>query len=100
MPDTQTAIYRKADPTAPVSGLAFKIATDPFVGSLTYFRIYSGRLETGMTLLNTIKDKKERIGRMLLMQANTPEDVKEASVGDIVALAGLQETTTGDTLDQ
>ena len=98
IPDTQTVVFRKADSKAPVSGLAFKIATDPFVGSLTYFRIYSGRLETGMTLLNPIKDKKERIGRMLLMHANTREDVKEATAGDIVALAGLRETTTGDTL--
>ncbi|PPE03942.1 elongation factor G [Holospora curviuscula] len=98
IPETETIVHRKADPSAAVSGLAFKIATDPFVGSLTYFRIYSGRLETGMTLLNTIKDKKERIGRMLLMHANTREDVKEATAGDIVALAGLRETTTGDTL--
>ncbi|ETZ05353.1 elongation factor G [Holospora undulata] len=98
IPDTETVVYRKPDFGAPLSGLAFKIATDPFVGSLTYFRVYSGKLETGMTLLNTIKGKKERIGRMLLMHANSREDIKEARAGDIVALAGLKETTTGDTL--
>lgn len=98
IPDTDTVVYRKPSPEEPLAGLAFKIATDPFVGSLTYFRIYSGKLETGMTLLNTIKDKKERIGRMLLMHANSREDIKEARAGDIVALAGLRETTTGDTL--
>ena len=78
--------------------LAFKIMNDPFVGSLTFCRIYSGKVETGTTLLNTVKDKKERIGRMLLMHANHREDIKEAYTGDIVALAGLKDVTTGDTL--
>ena len=78
--------------------LAFKIMNDPFVGSLTFCRIYSGKVETGMTLVNTVKDKKERIGRMLLMHANHREDIKEAYTGDIVALAGLKDVTTGDTL--
>ncbi|KAI6244386.1 Elongation factor G [Aphelenchoides fujianensis] len=74
------------------------IMNDPFVGSLTFFRIYSGKLETGDTLMNSAKDKKERVGRMLLMHSNNREDIKEAYAGDIVALAGLKETPTGDTL--
>lgn len=81
-----------------MSGLAFKVANDPFVGSITYFRIYSGVLNTGVTVENTVKDKKERIGRMLLMHSNSREDIKEAYAGDIVALAGLKYTTTGETL--
>ncbi|MFC1659359.1 elongation factor G [Pseudomonadota bacterium] len=80
------------------AGLAFKVATDPFVGTLTFVRIYSGVLTTGVTVQNTVKDKKERIGRMLLMHANTREDIKEACAGDIVAIAGLKCTTTGETL--
>ena len=83
---------------APLSMLAFKIMNDPFVGSLTFCRIYSGKVVTGTTLLNTVKDRKERIGRMLLMHANHREDIKEAFTGDIVALAGLKDVTTGDTL--
>ncbi len=82
----------------PLSMLAFKIMNDPFVGSLTFCRIYSGKVETGTTLINTVKDRKERIGRMLLMHANHREDIKEAYTGDIVALAGLKDVTTGDTL--
>jgi elongation factor G len=78
--------------------LAFKIMNDPFVGSLTFCRIYSGRVETGMQLINTVKDKKERIGRMLLMHANVREDIKEAYAGDIVAIASLKDVITGDTL--
>ena len=89
---------RAPSDTEPLSMLAFKIMNDPFVGSLTFCRIYSGKLETGTTLLNTVKDKKERIGRMLLMHANHREDIKEAFTGDIVALAGLKDVTTGDTL--
>ena len=85
---------------APLSMLAFKIMNDPFVGSLTFARIYSGKVESGSTLLNTVKDKKERIGRMLLMHANHREDIKEAYTGDIVALAGLKDVTTGDTLSE
>ena len=83
---------------APLSGLAFKIMTDPFVGNLTFFRIYSGKLESGSTVLNSVKDKPERIGRMLLMHANKREEIKEACAGDIVAIVGLKNTTTGDTL--
>jgi elongation factor G len=91
-------ITRKSSDDEPLSMLAFKIMNDPFVGSLTFCRIYSGRLETGIQLMNTVKDKKERIGRMLQMHANSREDIKEAYAGDIVAIASLKETTTGDTL--
>jgi elongation factor G len=80
------------------AGLAFKIMTDPFVGSLTFVRIYSGVLASGTGVINTTKNSKERIGRILLMHANNREDIKEAHAGDIVALAGLKGTTTGDTL--
>ncbi|HLG88806.1 MAG TPA: elongation factor G, partial [Alphaproteobacteria bacterium] len=83
---------------APFSGLAFKIMTDPFVGSLTFVRIYSGTLTSGSAVMNSVKDQRERIGRMLLMHANTREDIREAYAGDIVALAALKSTTTGDTL--
>jgi elongation factor G len=82
----------------PLAVLAFKIMDDPFVGSLTFCRIYSGKLESGMGLVNSTRDRKERVGRMLLMHSNNREDVKEAYAGDIVALAGLKETRTGDTL--
>ena len=95
--DGVTPDERPADDKAPMSLLAFKIMNDPFVGSLTFARIYSGKLEKG-TVLNTVKDKKEKIGRMLLMHANSREDIEEAYAGDIVAIAGLKETTTGDTL--
>ncbi|MCI0599325.1 MAG: elongation factor G [Beijerinckiaceae bacterium] len=82
----------------PFSMLAFKIMDDPFVGTITFARVYSGHVESGTTVLNSTKDKKERIGRMLLMHANNREDIKEAYSGDIVALAGLKDTRTGDTL--
>jgi len=81
-----------------LSGLAFKIMTDPFVGSLTFVRIYAGQLEAGSTIYNSIKGNKERVGRMLLMHANNREDIKIAHAGDIVAIAGLKNTTTGDSL--
>jgi len=95
---TGEEITREPRDDAPLSMLAFKIMNDPFVGSLTFARIYSGRVESGSTLLNTVKEKKERIGRMLLMHANHREDIKEAFTGDIVAIAGLKDVTTGDTL--
>lgn len=95
--DGETPDERPADDSAPMSALAFKIMNDPFVGSLTFARIYSGKLEKG-SVLNSVKDKKEKIGRMLLMHANSREDIEEAYAGDIVAIAGLKETTTGDTL--
>ncbi|OZA79189.1 MAG: elongation factor G, partial [Caulobacter sp. 39-67-4] len=95
---TEEEIVRLASDEEPLSVLAFKIMDDPFVGSLTFCRIYSGKLETGMGLLNATRDKRERVGRMLLMHSNNREDIKEAFAGDIVALAGLKDTRTGDTL--
>jgi elongation factor G len=95
---TEEDVVRIASDDEPLSVLAFKIMDDPFVGSLTFCRIYSGKLETGMGLLNSTRDRKERVGRMLLMHSNNREDIKEAYAGDIVALAGLKDTRTGDTL--
>jgi elongation factor G len=95
---TEQETTRKADDNEKFAGLAFKIMTDPFVGSLTFMRVYSGKIEAGSYVQNTIKDQRERVGRMLLMHANNREDIKEAYAGDIVALAGLKNTTTGDTL--
>jgi elongation factor G len=96
--DGETVESREASDTAPFSALAFKIMNDPFVGTLTFSRIYSGKLETASSVLNSVKDKKEKVGRMLLMHANDREDIQVAYAGDIVALAGLKDTTTGDTL--
>ena len=89
---------RHATDDEPLAALAFKIMNDPFVGSLTFARIYSGTMTAGSYVLNSVKEKKERIGRMLLMHANHREEIKEANAGDIVALVGLKETTTGETL--
>ncbi len=91
-------IDRKPDDKEPMSLLAFKIMDDPFVGTITFCRIYSGTLSSGTGVINSTKERKERIGRMLLMHANNREDIKEAYAGDIVALAGLKDTRTGDTL--
>ena len=91
-------VVRKPSDTEPMSLLAFKIMDDPFVGTITFCRIYSGKLESGTGVLNSTKDRKERVGRMLLMHANNREDIKEAYAGDIVALAGLKDVRTGDTL--
>jgi elongation factor G len=91
-------VVRKASDSEPLAMLAFKIMDDPFVGTITFCRIYSGRLESGTGVVNSTKDRKERIGRMLLMHANNREDIKEAYAGDIVALAGLRDVRTGDTL--
>jgi elongation factor G len=96
--DGVTTDTRAASDDAPFSALAFKIMNDPFVGTLTFARIYSGKLETASQVMNSVKDKKEKVGRMLLMHANSREDIQEAYAGDIVALAGLKDTTTGDTL--
>jgi elongation factor G len=96
--DGETEDKREASDEAPFSALAFKIMNDPFVGTLTFARIYSGKLETASSVLNSVKDKKEKVGRMLLMHANDREDIQVAYAGDIVALAGLKDTTTGDTL--
>ena len=95
---TEAEIERHADDNEPLSMLAFKIMNDPFVGSLTFCRIYSGKVVKGASLENTVKGKKERLGRMLQMHSNSRADIEEAFAGDIVALAGLKETTTGDTL--
>ena len=97
-PDSKDEIERKFNDNESFSALAFKVATDPFVGTLTFIRIYSGTLKSGTGIYNTTKDKEERVGRMLLMHANSREDVKEANTGDIVALAGLKYTITGHTL--
>src|SRR5271157_711317 len=91
-------VVRQPSDTEPMALLAFKIMDDPFVGTITFCRIYSGKLESGTGVMNSTKERKERVGRMLLMHANNREDIKEAFAGDIVALAGLKEVRTGDTL--
>ncbi len=96
--DGETLATREADDDAPFSALAFKIATDPFVGTLTFFRVYSGKLESGTALYNSVKHKKERVGRMVQMHSNSREDIKEVLAGDIAAAIGLKDVTTGDTL--
>jgi elongation factor G len=96
--DTGAEMVRNPSDDEPFSMLAFKIMDDPFVGTITFCRVYSGKIESGTTVLNSTKDRKERVGRMLLMHANNREDIKEAYAGDIVALAGLKDTRTGDTL--
>src|SRR6056300_1076208 len=95
---SEDTVEMKFDDNAPFSALAFKVANDPFVGSLTFIRIYSGTIKTGTGVYNSSKEKEERVGRMLLMHANSREDIKEANAGDIVALAGLKNTITGHTL--
>jgi elongation factor G len=97
-PDTEAEIVRRPIDSDPFSMLAFKIMDDPFVGTITFCRVYSGKVESGASLMNSTRDKKERVGRMLLMHANNREDIKEAFSGDIVALAGLKDVRTGDTL--
>jgi len=97
-PRNDQEVVRNPSDSEPLALLAFKIMDDPFVGTITFCRIYSGKLDSGMGLLNSTKDRKERVGRMLLMHANSREDIKEAYAGDIVALAGLKEVRTGDTL--
>ena len=96
--DGETVIARSNDDKEPFAALAFKIMTDPFVGTLTFVRLYSGVLKAGDGMMNTVKSNRERVGRMLLMHANSREEIKEAYAGDIVALAGLKNVTTGDTL--
>ncbi|MGB0697568.1 MAG: elongation factor G [Rhodospirillaceae bacterium] len=98
LPDSDEEVQRTSSDEEPFAALAFKIMNDPFVGSLTFARIYSGVVESGTYVMNTVKGKRERIGRMLLMHANNREEIKEAGAGDIVAIVGLKETTTGDTL--
>jgi len=98
LPDSDEEVTRESSDDEPLSMLAFKVMNDPFVGSLTFCRIYSGKLEAGTQLLNTVKGKKERAGRMLQMHSNSREEIKEAYAGDIIAIVGLKDTTTGDTL--
>jgi elongation factor G len=97
-PDNDEADNRKAEDTEPFSALAFKIATDPFVGTLTFFRVYSGVLNSGDFVYNPVKNRRERIGRMVQMHANNREEIKEVRAGDIAAAVGLKDVTTGDTL--
>ena len=97
-PKTGDEIERKPDETEPFAGLAFKIATDPFVGKLAYFRVYSGKLQSGSYILNSSTGEKERVGRIVRMQANKREDIEEVGAGDIAAIVGLKGTTTGNTL--
>ncbi|MBX3025358.1 elongation factor G [bacterium] len=97
-PDTQKEEERKAEDKAPFAALAFKIMTDPYVGTLTFFRVYSGRIESGEHVLNPAKGKRERIGRLLKMHANKREEIKEVYAGDIAAAVGLRDSTTGDTI--
>ena len=96
--DGETVITRESDDGEPFSALAFKIATDPYVGTLTFFRVYSGQLESGNAIFNSVKGTKERVGRMVQMHANSREEIKEVLAGDIAAAIGLKDVTTGDTL--
>jgi elongation factor G len=96
--DGETVATRAADDEAPFAALAFKIATDPFVGTLTFFRVYSGKINSGDSAYNPVKDKKERFGRMVQMHANDRQEIKEVLAGDIAAAIGLKDVTTGDTL--
>jgi elongation factor G len=96
--DGETVITRESDDGEPFAALAFKIATDPYVGTLTFFRVYSGKLESGNAIFNSVKGKKERVGRMVQMHANSREEIKEVLAGDIAAAIGLKDVTTGDTL--
>ena len=96
--DGETVVARPSDDNEPFAALAFKIATDPFVGTLTFFRVYSGKLESGTGIYNAVKQKKERVGRMVQMHSNSREEIKEVLAGDIAAAIGLKDVTTGDTL--
>jgi elongation factor G len=98
VPGTDEEITRESDPNGPFAALAFKVMSDPYVGRLTYMRVYSGSMKSGSAIINATKDRKERAGRLLMMHANHREDVDEVSAGDIVAAVGLKSTTTGDTL--
>ena len=98
MDDETVVLTRESSDKAAFSALAFKIMTDPFVGSLTFFRVYSGMLNAGDQVMNSVKGKKERIGRLLQMHSNNREEIKEVLAGDIAAAVGLKDVTTGDTL--
>ena len=97
-PDTDEEVERHSSDEEPFSALAFKVMTDPYVGKLTFFRVYSGTLESGSYVQNSTKGKRERVGRILQMHANTREEISEVHAGDIAAAVGLKDTTTGDTL--
>ncbi|MGE7767913.1 elongation factor G [Peribacillus sp. NPDC096540] len=98
LPDTEEEVERHSDDSEPFSALAFKVMTDPYVGKLTFFRVYSGTLESGSYVINSTKGKRERIGRILQMHANSREEISTVYAGDIAAAVGLKDTTTGDTL--
>src|SRR5699024_6572055 len=98
VPGTEEETTRPADGKEPFSALAFKVMSDPFVGKLTFFRVYSGVLKAGSYVLNTAKDKRERVGRILQMHANSREEIAEIHCGEIAAAVGLKDTATGDTL--
>ena len=98
LPDTDEEVERHADDNEPFSALAFKVMTDPYVGKLTFFRVYSGTLQSGSYVQNSTKGKRERVGRILQMHANHREEISEVHAGDIAAAVGLKDTTTGDTL--
>ena len=97
-PDTDEEIERHSDDSEPFSALAFKVMTDPYVGKLTFFRVYSGTLQSGSYVQNSSKGKRERVGRILQMHANSREEISEVHSGDIAAAVGLKDTRTGDTL--
>ena len=97
-PDTEEEVTRPADDNGPFSALAFKVMTDPYVGKLTFFRVYSGTLNAGSYVQNTSKGKRERVGRILQMHADSREEISEVHSGDIAAAVGLKDTGTGDTL--
>ena len=98
LPDTDEEVERHSSDEEPFSALAFKVMTDPYVGKLTFFRVYSGTLQSGSYVLNSTKGKRERVGRILQMHANSREEISEVYAGDIAAAVGLKDTTTGDTL--
>ena len=98
IPGTEEEVTRPSDDNEPFSALAFKVMTDPFVGKLTFFRVYSGTLDSGSYVKNTVKDKRERIGRILQMHANHREEISTVYSGEIAAAVGLKDTATGDTL--
>ena len=98
LPDTEEEVERHSSDEEPFSALAFKVMTDPYVGKLTFFRVYSGTLQSGSYVINSTKGKRERVGRILQMHANSREEISEVYAGDIAAAVGLKDTTTGDTL--
>src|SRR5207244_856411 len=97
-PETGGELFRKAEDAEPFTALAFKIASDPYVGALTFFRVYAGTLKRGSYVLNSVKNTQERIGRIVRLHANQREEVDEVYAGEIAAMVGLKDTTTGDTL--